>query len=490
VVTASEGNSSNPPVLIGGKWISPAGGERLPVIDPSDGHQLAAIARGTAVDIDAAISAARAAADGSWGSLAARQRGRLLGSLATAVSDQHDELALLEARDTGKPLPQAQADIAACAGYFEYYAGAADKVGGTTIPTLSGHTALTLREPHGVTGHILAWNAPAQMFGRTLAPALAMGNATVLKPAEQACLSTLRLAQLVLDVGFPPGALNVVTGLGAEAGAALSAHPGVDHLSFTGSPEVGSAVQRASAAFHRPVTLELGGKSPHVVFADADIEETTAGVVSALVLNAGQTCSAGTRLLVERRAFDEVVGRVAERLAALTLGRFDTGADCGPLISAEQRDRVQQYIDLAVKDGLPVVTRKDGRGEPGRTPDQGYFVAPSLVGPVPPTHRLAQEEIFGPVLVAIPFDDEADAVRIANGTPYGLVAGVWTADGGRQLRLARALRCGQVFVNNYGAGGGVELPFGGVKRSGFGREKGMAALDEYSLLKSVVFKHS
>jgi aldehyde dehydrogenase (NAD+) len=307
----------------------------------------------------------------------------------------------------------------------------------------------------------------------------------VVKPAEDACLSLLRLAELMRDAGLPDGALNIVTGLGTEAGVALAAHAGIAHLSFTGSPATGAAVAAAAAAHHAPVTLELGGKSPQVVFADADIDAALPALVNAIVQNAGQTCSAGSRLLVERGLYEPLLERLGERFAALVAAPALADRDCGPLIRATQRTRVEGFLAEAKRDGIRVVAQ--GRIADD-APASGYFVAPTLLRDVPPAHRLACDEVFGPVLSAMPFDDEADAVRLANGTDYGLVAGVWTRDGGRQLRMARALASGQVFINNYGAGGGVELPFGGVRHSGHGREKGFEALYAFTVVKTVVLK--
>jgi aldehyde dehydrogenase (NAD+) len=473
-------------VLIGERWAPAASGETLPVVNPSDGESFTAIARGRAADIDAAVRTARAALDGAWGRLSATERGRLLVKLGQAVADDHDTLARLEAMDTGKPLKQAKADIVALARYFEYYGGAADKVHGETLPYLAGYTVMTLREPHGVTGHIIPWNYPAQILGRSLGAALAMGNAAVIKPAEDACLSVLRVGELALAVGFPPGAINIVPGLGEEAGAALSGHKGIDHFSFTGSPETGALVQAAAARNNRPVTMELGGKSPQVVFADADLDAAVPFLVNAIIQNAGQTCSAGSRLLVERRAYDGVLDKVASRFRALQAGAAEQDLDLGPVINRQQQARIAGFLDRARSDGLKPAA--EGRIAPN-TPRGGYYVAPTLIADVPIDHPLAQQEVFGPVLAATPFADEGEALALANGTDYGLVAGVWTSDGGRQLRLARAIKAGQVFVNNYGAGGGVELPFGGYKRSGFGREKGFEALYGFSQLKTVAIRH-
>jgi len=470
--------------FIGGRWVEPRSGGRLKVEDPSRGVEIGEIARGSAADIDAAVEAAERALAGQWGKLTAAERGRLMMKLARLVGERVEELARIEALDVGKPLKQGRADALALARYMEFYAGAADKVMGETIPYLDGYTVYTLREPHGVTGHIVPWNYPMQIAGRTVGAALAMGNACVLKPAEEACLTSLALADLALQAGFPEGALNVVPGLGEEAGAALAAHPGVRHVSFTGSVAVGALVQAAAARHVAPVTLELGGKSPQLVFADADLERALPFLVNAGVQNAGQTCSAASRILIERKRYGEVVERMAARYEALQVGPADADLDVGPLISERQKAVVTGFL----AEGADLKTAATGKIVEG-APKLGHYVAPTLFADVAPAHRLAREEIFGPVQVAIPFDDEAEAIEIANGTGYGLVAGVWTSDGGRQMRLAKALKSGQVFINNYGAGGGVELPFGGVGKSGHGREKGFEALYGFSALKTVAAWH-
>jgi aldehyde dehydrogenase (NAD+) len=470
------------PNIVEGKAVPAAEGRTIDVLCPSDGLPIAAIQRSGAADVDAAVAAARAAFEaGAWGRMTATERGRILVRIGELILSRHEELAQLEAADCGKPLKQARADMTAAARYFEFYGTAADKVHGETIPFLNGYTVAVVRDPHGVTGHVIPWNYPAQIFGRSVAASLACGNACVVKPAEDACLSLIRIAELALEAGLPAGALNIVTGLGPEAGAALAGHPGIDFMSFTGSPETGTLIQQAAARNHIGCTLELGGKSPQVVFADADLDAALPVLINAIIQNGGQTCSAGSRVLVEQSAYEALVPALAERFRAIAVAQHDEDRDMGAMINARQQQRVAAFVAEAARDGAPVLAEA---ALPVGLPAGGFYVTPTLFGPVAREARLARDEVFGPVLSVIPFEDEADAVALANATPYGLVAGVWTRDARRSMRVARAMRCGQVFVNGYGAGGGIELPFGGVKKSGHGREKGFEALYEFSASKT------
>jgi aldehyde dehydrogenase (NAD+) len=435
-----------------------ASGRTIAMTDPSYGVPFAHIQRSNAADVDTAVHAAQQCFDSVWGKLSGAERGRLLMRLSQAVTDNAHELAQIEMRDCGKPTRQAQADVLALARYFEFYAGACDKFHGQTIPYLDGYSVLTWHEPHGVTGHIIPWNYPVQIFGRSVGAALAAGNVCVVKPSEDACLSLLRVAQLAAEVGFPAGAINLVTGYGHEVGDALARHPGIAHISFTGSPTVGTLIQQVAAERHCPVTLELGGKSPQIVFADADLNAVVPAVVNAIVQNAGQTCSAGSRVLIDQAIYEPLLERLGHAFEALRVGPAAMDLELGPLIRQSQQQRVWDFLSDAQVAGFPMVAQ-------GRivddAPEAGFYQAPTLLRDVSASHRLAQEE----------------------------VAGVWTQDGARQFRLARRIKSGQVFINNYGAGGGVELPFGGVKSSGYGREKGLAALEGFSTLKTVAFRH-
>jgi len=471
---------------IDGQQVSAISGQTIPVHSPVTGSAYAEIARGTSQDIDLAVNAARAAFNGHWGQLSATERGRILARIGNGVLENIDELAAIEAKDTGKPIALARKDIEALARYFEFYGGAADKVHGEVIPYLPGYSVSVVREACGVVGHIIPWNYPAQMLGRTLAPALAMGNASVVKPAEDACMTSLRFAQIATDAGLPAGALNIVTGYGREAGAALASHPGINLITFTGSPEVGISIQTAAAANHVKCVLELGGKCPQVVFADADLEKAVPVIVGAIIQNAGQTCSAGSRVLIQREVFDKVLALVAAKFRKVRVGLPDSSPDCGPIITKAQFARVNQFIKECKDSDLPVVA--EGMMD-SDLPEGGYYVRPTLFGPVPRDHKLALQEVFGPVLAALSFDDEDDAVALANGTDYGLVASIWSENGARQQRMSKRLEGGQVFINCYGAGGGVELPFGGVRKSGHGREKGLLALEEFSITKTIVSHH-
>jgi aldehyde dehydrogenase (NAD+) len=473
--------------LIDGKPADSLSGIRIDVASPSDGKVFSSIPASNVADVDRAVrSAHEAFHDGPWSRMPAVERGRCLTRLFQLVEKNGDELAALESRDTGKPVRQGRADVTATMRYYEFYGGAGDKIHGDTIPFLDGYTALTLREPHGVVAGIIPWNYPMQILARVAGAALAMGNTLVVKPAEDASLTTIRIAQLALEAGVPEGVFNVITGYGRDAGAALSSHPLVDYVTFTGSPMTGTAIQQAAAVNNRGVTMELGGKSPQIVFADADVEAALPVLVNAIIQNGGQTCSAGSRVLIEKPLYEQVASALAERFSGLVAGPHDADLDLGPLINKSQQTRVAAMIAAAKEAGVSVLAEGSVHAD---APADGYYQAPVLFGAVDPRAAVAQEEVFGPVLTLFPFEGEEEAVRLANGTDFGLVAGIWTKDGARQHRIAKRVRAGQVFVNGYGAGGGIELPFGGFKKSGHGREKGFEALYDMSATKTIVFNH-
>ncbi|WP_243291796.1 aldehyde dehydrogenase family protein [Bacillus sp. FJAT-47783] len=475
-------------LYIDGEWIVPDQEKLIEVKNPADGSVIAFVPRGGKEEIDLAVKAAKKAFHSrEWLELEPYHRGKLLFKAAEIIRENKEELARLETLDVGKPLIQAETDVEIAARYFEFYAGIADKIMGETIPVENGIIDYTVREPIGIVGHIIPWNYPLQIAARSISVSIATGNAAVLKPAEDTPLSTLKLVELLEALSLPKGILNVVTGYGYEAGAALSAHAGINHITFTGSVETGKTVMQAAAKNIVPVTLELGGKSPNIVFTDCNEENALNWVMRSIIQNAGQTCSAGSRLVIEQSIKDEFVKKLAEAMEKLSIGPGIDNHDLGPVLSRKQFERIQGFIDLAKQDGIQIATGGERVCVEGC--EQGYYLLPTIFDNVPPTHHLAQEEIFGPVLTVSIFESEEEAIQIANGTPYGLVAGVWTENAGRAHRVASQLQCGQVFINHYGAGGGITQPFGGYKKSGFGREKGLEAIQNYTQVKNVALKY-
>ncbi len=468
-------------LFISGEWTPARSGQTFEAIDPSTEEVLAGVARGDARDVDDAVRAAWEAF-GQWRRVTPAKRGRLLYGVARELEARVDEFAELETLDTGKPLGHARGEISGCVAYLDYYAGAADKIHGETVPLGPDYLNYTVREPLGVTAHIVPWNMPLSMVCRSLAPALAAGNTAVVKPAEQTPLTALLFAEVFLKLGFPPGVYNVVPGFGHEAGKALSEHPGIDSITFTGSVETGRNILRAAAEHVKPVVLELGGKSPQVIFADTDLDLAAGEVAKGIYSNTGQYCDAGSRLVVEEEAREPLLDRLLEHSRRIKLGRGMDDPDMGPLVSAEHLERVLGYIDTGQREGANMLI--GGRAEELK---RGYFVSPTVFDEVESKMRIAQEEIFGPVLSVLSFSGDDEAATIANDSDYGLAAGIFTRDIDRALRFADEIQAGYVMINEYFTGG-MGSPFGGYKQSGIGREKGLVALDNYTQIKNVVVK--
>ncbi|MGX7678309.1 aldehyde dehydrogenase family protein [Jatrophihabitans sp. DSM 45814] len=474
------GLSAGLPAVFGAEGARTGSGQSFTIFEPSTGEALDELAVATAEDVSAVVGDASAALCGPWRDWTPLERGRLLQRVARSIEAQGDRLAELVVADAGLPRWLARRDVEAAARYFEYYAGLADKLFGATIPLGRQFVDYTIREPRGVCAVILPFNVPLQMAARSIAPALLSGNTVVLKPAEWAPFAPLALCQICIDAGAPSGVVTALAGLGSEIGDPLIRDPRVDHVTFTGSLATGTRVMTAAAASMKPTLIELGGKSPQLVFADADLEAAATAIVGSALRTAGQACSAGTRVLVERSCADELTRRLVVAADALTVGPAADNPDVGPVISAVQRDRISAAVQRSIDEGAVRISRTDRQW-----PTEGYFVEPTVLAAKNPEVYSAKEEIFGPVVTVLEFGSDAEALEIANGNDLGLVAGVWTHDINRAHRLSYDIRAGQVFINNYGVGGGVELPFGGSKRSGFGRLKGIDGALEYTQIKNV-----
>jgi betaine-aldehyde dehydrogenase len=472
-------------MVIGGETVDAADGQTFEVVNPATGASIATAPLGGKADVDRAVEAAQTAFDApkGWSSWAAGKRGRTLAKLAALVKDHTEELAQLERRNTGKPITSARGEIVGVSLVFDYYAGAANKIYGQTIPVSKPGLDMTLREPIGVVGLIVPWNFPLLMASWKLGPALAAGNACILKPASYSPMTALRLGELALEAGFPPGVVNVVTGPGGSAGAAIAAHPGVGKVAFTGETTTGQEIMRLAANNVKKISLELGGKSPNVVYADADIERFAAESPYSVFDNCGQDCCARSRILVERSAQEKVVELFAEATRKVKVGDpSEDATEVGTLVSFKQRDRVKDYIEIGLAEGANLVVGGEAPDDPALA--NGAYLLPTIFDGVSNDMRIAKEEIFGPVVSIIPFDTEAEAIRLANATPYGLSGSVWSRDIGKALRTAKGIQAGVLSVNS-NSSVHTEAPFGGYKMSGIGRELGMAAIDLYTETKNI-----
>lgn len=471
------------PMLIGGEEIHAGQEGTGAVIDPATGQEFATYAVGGVDDVDAAVAAAREAFDsGPWRRLRPFERGRILHRIGEGLLARRDEIARNLVRDSGKPLRDAYWEVDCSARFFEFYAGASDKLQGTSVPLGPGVMDWTVREPIGVSAQIVPWNYPLQVAVRGVAPALATGCTVVIKPSTETPVSLRELAEVAREAGLPDGVMNIVTGSGSTVGDRLARHPGVDQITFTGSVGVGRRVTEAGAANAVPMNMELGGKSPQLVFADADLERSLPIVLTGMYLHAGQVCNAGTRLLVQRSVHDEVVERLHGMIQGMRLGNGMDDPDLGPVVSRAQQQSVLEYVAVAEAEGQ-LLLGADLPADP--TLRDGYFVRPSIVVGAGPDSRIAREEVFGPLLTVLPFDTAEEAIAIANDSEFGLVAGVHTTNVSTAMLAAQDLQAGQVWVNSFGVGLDVEFPFSGYKRSGFGREKGLEALDGYQQVKNI-----
>lgn len=484
-VQPAEANVRKYQLFIGGQWVDSDSGKTFTSPNPATGETFAEVAEADKADIDKAVTAARRAFEGKWSKMSARDRGRLLYKLAQLIEQHTPELAELETRDNGKPIKESlYVDLPQVAENFEYFAGWSTKIEGETIPVPGKMFNYTLREPVGVCGQIIPWNFPLLMAAWKLAPALAAGNTVVLKPAEQTPVTAMELAKLIQEAGFPEGVVNIVPGYGETAGAALAAHPGIDKVAFTGSTEVGKLIAKAAAENLTKVSLELGGKAPNVVFADADIEQAVNGAMMSIFFNQGQVCCAGSRLFLEEGVKDEFLDRFKEKAQRVAVGDpMDKSTQMGPQVSQEQLDRIKSYVDIGRREGATVFAG----GEPPKlegTLEKGYFFQPTIFSEVKNEMRVAQEEIFGPVVSVITFKDEDDLIKQANETVYGLSAGIWTRDIVRAHRFAKEIKAGVVWINTFNMFSPAS-PFGGYKQSGYGREMGRHALELYTQVKSV-----